>query len=113
MPIASLAVEGERAEIDSSYIPPVTRLSFIDLFDTCVVGSLVKLLEELFDASSDKLAAGGYVFSDESLGAEMRVRYNYYHVLNAMLLGKSGMLRNLADLSPVKFLYDLMHPLSR
>jgi hypothetical protein len=112
-PVALIAVEGANAEAHGSYIPPVMKLQFVEHFDTGLVDSIGKLFDELIDVSGQYLAAGGSVFSREGIGADLRTRYNFYHVLNAMLLAKSGLLKNLSRLSPFRFFYELMYPLTQ
>lgn len=113
LPLALLAVEGEKAEIDTSYFPPVVMLKLIEFFNTDVVSALLRALEELCQVSTEYLAAGGHLFSREGVSVDLRTRYNYYHVLNAILLSRSGMLRRFRELSPSGLLDGMMYPLTR
>jgi hypothetical protein len=113
VPLALVAVEGDKAEINTSYFPPVVVLKLIEFFNTDVVNALSRALEELCQVSTEYLAAGGSLFSREGVSVDLRTRYNYYHVLNAMLLSKSGMLRRFRDISPSRLLNEMMYPLTR
>jgi hypothetical protein len=111
-PVAMIHVEGDKAEMDASYIPPVVALKHVEFFNAGLVDSIMKLTAELSEVTLQYLAAGGIVFSREGVGPELRTRYNYYSVFNAMLLSKTGMLRNLPNFSPYRFFYEFMYPLS-
>ena len=113
VPVALLRAEEDEAEIAPSYIPPVTRLRLADFFQRGAVTSLAQLLLRLSDVSSEYIGAGGYLFSREEVGVEVRTRYYNYHLLNALLLAKSGMVRDLSEFSPVRFFHELMFPLAR
>ncbi|UCF04166.1 MAG: hypothetical protein JSV33_09445 [bacterium] len=113
VPVALLGVEGAKAEVDASYIPPVTSLAVVEYFETGMIDSMAALLRGLCDVTASHLAAGGKIFLSDSTGVELRMRYNLYQVLNAILLGKSGIIANIASLSPFRFLSELVYPIAK
>ena len=113
IPIAAVKAEGDKAEVDTTFIPPVTSLRVAGAFNVDLVATLARALQELCQMSTEYLAAGGHVLSRGDTSVELRTRYNFYLVLNAILLAKAGLLRNLEDLSPLRLLGDVIYPLSQ
>lgn len=111
-PVALLATDGETVSMIGSYIPPVTKLSLVRLFDNGIVESLENLIAELTEVVLGYLRAGGHVISREDVGVDLRTRYNYYNVLSALLLNKTGLVKDLAGISPVRFLHEIMCPIT-
>jgi hypothetical protein len=113
LPVALLGVEGGKAEVDASYIPPVTSLAVVECFETGMIDSLSALFRGLCDVTASHLAAGGRIFLSDSTGVELRLRYNLYQVLNAILLGKSGIIAGMKGLSPFRYLSELVYPIAK
>jgi hypothetical protein len=113
IPLALVSVEGEEVKPDPAYIPPVARLGLVSFFDTEIVKSLSRLIDILCSTSVGYVAAGGHLLSHEGVGVELRTRFNFYQVLSAFMLSKSGLLMDIEDLSPMTFFCELMYPLSR
>lgn len=112
-PIALLSFEGDQAQIDSAFIPPVVRLKLIEFFEPGALDSLASSLNQLLEISSEYVAAGRALYTRTDVEPGIVTRYNSYQILNAILLGKSGLFSNLGDMSPAGFLRDVMHPLAR
>jgi hypothetical protein len=113
IPLALLKYNRDKPEIDSSYIPPVIRLKQVEFFDTGVVSMLSKTIDDICEISARYLSAGHNIFSQGDISMDLRARYNYYHVLNALLLSKSGITKRLEELSPVRFLDEIMVPIAK
>lgn len=111
IPIALLLQEGDRPKLQQTYIPPVVRLKQVNFFDTGIVDSLSRLLVDLSDALSRWFVAGGRTAFRPDAATGFREQYSYYQLMNAILLSKSGLLRNIGELSPIRFFDELIYPL--
>jgi len=108
-PIASISIEDENAELDASFIPPLAKLRNTNLFETGLISSIGNLLEELRVSSSRYIIAGGNILSRKDVN--LRTRYSHYLILNSLLLAKSGLIKDMANISPIGFYHGLLYPL--
>lgn len=102
-------VDGELV-VDAEYVPPVVRLESVGSFDDGLVPSVVTLFHDLFRLSVDLVRTSTVAFSQGQVGGDLISRRSDYEALRAFLLTKSGVIRNMNRISPVKMLLELVCP---
>jgi len=113
VPISSITIQDERAEVSKNYIPPLLKLNLTRHFDSNLLGSIISLLDDLMVISAQYISAGGNVLSRDNVSPQLRTRYNLYTILNSILVSNCGLVRYLGNLSPAAFYSKIMYPLMR
>ena len=110
--IGAVGLSGGEVVVDSSYVPPVVRLETVASFDDGLVASLMTLLQDLYRLSFDLVQTSGAASAEGRIGADLLYRRSDYETLRTFLMGQLGTIKGLGQISPTRFLRDIVIPVA-